>query len=152
MINKLNKNITHRMAIISTLAKRLIYKAINEASLEITPDQWSLLYYLWAKDGLSIGEIAELSKKDFSNVTRIVDKLVRDEYVQKKKDTRDKRSYHVFLLPKADTVKDKVEQIQSKTMSESLNGISDKEQKFLLNILNVMEINITKLLDELDNK
>ncbi len=150
MISELDKNINHRMAVIAALAKRLIYKSLNDEGLEITPDQWALLYYLWAEDGLTVGEIAGLSKKDFSNVTRIIDKLVRDGYVEKRNDIRDKRSFRVFLRPKANAIRERVEKVRNKTMSESISGISSEDQEFLLEILRVMEANISRQLYELD--
>lgn len=148
MNTELDRNINHRLAIISSLAKRLIFRVISESGLSITPDQWSLLYYLWKKDGLTIGEIAQYSKKDFANVTRIVDKLLRDGYVKKEKDMSDKRSWRVFILPQAIEIKETVQKMQHETMQQSLAGISSTEQEFLLDILTRMESNITEQLEK----
>ena len=69
--------INHKISMLSILMKRQVLKIIAENKLDITPEQWVVLFYLWQENGLSVGEIASRSKKDFANVTRIVEKLIK---------------------------------------------------------------------------
>jgi len=149
--DSLESNINHRMAVISSLAKRLIQRTIRSAGLGITSDQWFILTHLWHKDGLSIGEISEHTQKEISNITRIVEKLERDGYVEKRRDEADKRSWRVFLLPKADTIKNTVRQLQHQTMHGSLEGISEQQQQTLLKLLDRMEKNVVSQIERLQN-
>ena len=143
-------SINQRMAVISTLAKRLIQRVIVSAGLTITPDQWSVLSYMWHKDGLSIGKIAEYSKKEFSNITRIVEKLERNGYVEKRRNEADSRSWQVYLLPKAYTIRDVVTSLQRQTMQQSLKGISEEHQRVMLEAFEKMESNIMEQMDRLE--
>ncbi len=139
---KLDDVINHKISMLAVFMKRQILKIISEKDLEITPDQWMILYYLWQENGLSIGEITSRSKKDFANVTRIVDKLIKMGYVTKKKSEKDGRSFHVFIRPKAAEIKNDVQNCWKQASDVALEGISSSEQQQLVKILAKIENNI----------
>lgn len=140
-------NLNHRLAAVAGQGKRLVYRVIAEAGLTITPDQWAVLYYLWKEDGLTIGELVGHTKKDFANVTRVVERLVRDGYVRKVKNPEDKRSYRVFSLSKADGIKTAIEAVFHTMSALSLKGVSEREQKFVLSVLAKIERNVAEQLE-----
>lgn len=139
--------VNHRISMLAVLMKRQVFKILAEENLEITPDQWVVLYYLWQENGLSVGEIAKRSKKDFANVTRIVDKLIKMEYVVKKKSNQDSRIYNVFVLSKADAIKDDIQNCWKQASDIALKDISKTEQKELMEILVKIENNILNNLE-----
>jgi len=141
MESKLDHQINHRIAILSGLLKRQTYRIISEQGLEITPEQWVMLNYLWEKDGLSVGELVTKSRKDFANVTRILEKLQSQGYVVKKKNKKDRRSYLVYSTEKAENIKSGIEECQKRSLEISLKNISEKEQELLLQIIEKMEQN-----------
>lgn len=147
--SNIEKNVNHRLATVATLAKRLVYRNIADAKLNITPDQWTILHYLWEEDGLTIGELVRQTKKDFANIMHITNILVREEYLKKEKDKHDKRCYRVYLLPKAKNIRPSIEIIHDKTLSATLKGISQEEQELFLSLLSRLENNI---FDELSKK
>ena len=139
--------VNHRIGMIALLMKRQVIKLISDHNLDITPEQWIVLFYLWQEDGLSIGEIASRSKKDFANVTRIVDKLKKMEYVNKIKSKKDGRIFHVFIQPKADKIKNDIHNCWKQASDIALNEISLSEQQQLMEILAKIENNILKDLE-----
>ena len=136
--------INHRIGMLSLLMKRQVLKLISDNNLDITPEQWVVLFYLWQENGLSIGEIASRSKKDFANVTRIVDKLIKMEYVTKIKSRKDGRIFHVFIQPKADRIKNDIQKCWKQASDVALNEINMSEQKQLIETLEKIENNILK--------
>lgn len=146
--NKLDNQVNHRIAIVAGLLKRQIYRIIAENGVEITPEQWVILNYLWEKDGLTIGELATKSKKDFANVTRIVEKLQKQGYVTKEKSKDDGRSYLVFYTKKAKEIKSEVKKCQKRSLKISLKDVSQKEQDAILAILDKIEKNSLLYLNE----
>jgi DNA-binding MarR family transcriptional regulator len=143
----LEEVINHRIGMLALLMKRQVLRLISDHNLEITPEQWVVLFYLWQKDGLSIGEIASRSKKDFANVTRIVDKLTKMEYVTKKRSKMDGRIFHVFIQPKAEQIKNDVQNCWKEASDIALKEISESEQQQFLEILTKIENNILKDLE-----
>ena len=140
----LDKSVGHNIATLAVLLKRQVFRLISENQLEITPDQWVIMYYLWVENELSIGELSKKSKKDFANVTRIVDKLVKLGYVEKQKDEIDNRITKVFILTKADNIKSKVENCWRESTEIALKGISNEEQQVLLGLLKRIEDNVVE--------
>ncbi|HEY4788926.1 MAG TPA: MarR family transcriptional regulator [Bacteroidales bacterium] len=139
---KLENSINHRIATLAGLLKRQVFRIIAENNLDITPDQWVVMYYLWQENGLSVGELANRTQKDFANVTRIVDKLEKMGYVNKTKNSVDSRGTNIFILPKADEIKEKIQNCQRESSSIALKGVSDTEQQNLLKIIEKIEGNI----------
>lgn len=139
---KLDNIVNHRISMLAVLMKRQVFKILASRNIEITPDQWVVMYYLWEENGLSIGEIARRSKKDIANVTRIVDKLKRQNYVTKKKSETDSRISHVFILPKGDAIKADIQKCWKDASDIALNKISKAEQQQLMQTLIKIENNI----------
>ena len=48
----IDKMVNHKIAKLSGIIKRQIYQIISEEGLDITPEQWVILVYLWENDGL----------------------------------------------------------------------------------------------------
>lgn len=142
MDHNLENIINHRIATLAVLMKRQVFKIIARKDLKITPDQWVILYFLWQENGLSIGELAKRAKKDFANVTRIVEKLVKMDYVTKKKSEKDSRVCNVFLQPKVDAIKNDIQNCWKEASDVALKGVTQAEQKQLTDILIKIENNI----------
>jgi MarR family transcriptional regulator, organic hydroperoxide resistance regulator len=141
MENKLENLVNHRVALLAALLKRQVFRIIAKNKLEITPEQWVVIYYLWLENGLTVGEIANRSKKDFANVTRIIDKLEKMGYISKRKNDEDNRSFKLYILPKAEEIKDKVQDCWKESSELALKGISESEQQYFLKILEKIENN-----------
>lgn len=144
---KLENSVNHRIATLAILLKRQVFRIIAENNLEITPDQWVVLYYLWGGNGLTVGDLAKKTKKDFANVTRIVDKLEKLGYVTKKKSPTDSRSVQVFILPKADEIKDKIYACWQQSIGIATKDITESEQAAMLDLIEKMENNILNFLE-----
>ena len=139
---KLEDSVNHRIATLAILLKRQVFRIIAENKLDITPEQWVIMYYLWQQNNLTVGELASRSGKDFANVTRIVVKLQKAGYVMKCKSEKDSRSTVVRLLPKAEEIKDKIHQCWKQSSELALQGISQSEQTQLLTTIAKIETNI----------
>jgi DNA-binding MarR family transcriptional regulator len=138
----LDKSINHRIAMLAVLLKRQVFRLIAEKNIDITPDQWVILYYLWEEDGLPIGLLAKKAKKDFANVTRIIDKLVKLNYVEKRKSKTDSRISHIYLQKSANDIKESIHQCWEESTNIAMKNISDADQLVLLNLLDRIEKNI----------
>jgi DNA-binding MarR family transcriptional regulator len=98
--------------------------------------------FLWQENGLSIGEIANRSKKDFAKLTMIVDKLIKSGYFRKSLNSKHSRSINIHILPKADEIKEKIQTCWELSSNISLAGISDVKKQFFLQIIDKIENNV----------
>ncbi len=144
MNNNLEDLINHRIAMLAILLKRQVLRIISKNGLDITPEQWVILYHLWNENGLTISEAANISRKDVANATRIIDKLEKMGYVSKKRNENDSRSYMINALPKAEEIKNQVHDCWKESFELATEGISISEQHYLLKIIEKMENNVLK--------
>lgn len=135
-------NLHLQVALVADLSKRLTFRVIAENQLAITPDQWLILYHLWEKDGLTICQLAEKTKKDIANVSRIVDKLRQLNYVAKQKNPEDARKIGVHVLPKGYSVRAEVKRNCDTALKAVFQDVSPREQQQLLDLLARIEQNI----------
>lgn len=148
MTNYLDTRINHRIAILSGLIKRQVYRIIAEEGVSITPEQWGILSYLWEEDGLTIKEIVLRSRKDFANVTRIIGKLEKQGYIRKSKNEKDGRSFLVYCTEKSNEIKQNIGKCQNRSLEISMNGISKEEQSVFLQIIERIEKNSLNFLNQ----
>ncbi|OPX89876.1 MAG: Transcriptional regulator SlyA [Pelotomaculum sp. PtaB.Bin104] len=111
---------------------------------DITPEQWGLLNRLWKKDGISQKELSEITIKDQTTVTRILDKLERKGFIKRQTCPNDRRSYLIFLTDTGRNLEDQLVSIAYEVLNEALQGISEKEIKQLKVLLNRIFINVDK--------
>lgn len=143
---ELEKTVNYRIVTAASLLKRSIYRIIAKNNLEITPEQWSLLYFLWKDDGLTVGELAEKSKKDFANATRIIEKLVTLGYAEKIRNVEDSRKINIHSTKKGKEIKEQIVVCLQESLEISVNGISKEEQSILVDLLLKIERNLLSVL------
>ena len=110
--------------------RTLLNKLLKEEGIGITNEQWFVLKIISANPGVSQTEIAEKSRKDKTNITRILDLLEKNAYVERRRDDRDRRMYRIDITAQGKTILKAVNPVARKTddiLSRSLNGKEIKE-------------------------
>ena len=123
----------NRLAII--LRQRLVHK-FNESGFDVTAEEWILLNRLWQVDGRSQNELAESTIRDQTTVTRLVDKMEKKGFVNRKKQDKDRRIVLAYLTEKGKSLENKLIPIAMDTLSQASKGISKKEMDITLSTLN----------------
>ena len=55
---------------LSAAINRKLYRSFRKLSIDITPEQWTVLYYLWSRDGVTQQELCNVTFKDKPSMTR----------------------------------------------------------------------------------
>ena len=71
-------------------------QAFLQAGVDITVEQWVVLYIIHDGQGLSQVEITELAFKDAPTVTRIIDNLVKKGWVYRQMSSEDRRKFEIY--------------------------------------------------------
>ena len=66
---------------LSAAINRKLYRSFRKLSIDITPEQWTVLYYLWSRDGVTQQELCNVTFKDKPSMTRLIDKLEKQQLV-----------------------------------------------------------------------
>jgi DNA-binding MarR family transcriptional regulator len=107
----------------STAIARRLQKKFAQTNLSITIEQWSVLYQLWKKDGLSQQELCAVTFRDKPSITRLVDNLEKLELVKRTADKGDRRKNLIMVTEKSLELQQVTMQLANETLNEALDGI-----------------------------
>lgn len=126
---------------------RLLRKVFDRKvkSLGLTRAQWSVIVQLCRKDGLSQNELAELLEIEQPSLVKLLDKLEESGLVERKQDSKDRRSNLVSLTAKSAEVLEPMQSISQEIRQSMLDGLSETEQELLLEQLSKIKSNLLKL-------
>ena len=100
---------------------------MKEENLPITPEQFSVLSYLWQRDGLQQSELAFCTNRNRANVTRIIDILEREGIVERKDDANDRRVFKIYLTEKGKSLRGATAKCAEQSIKDSLKGLTREE-------------------------
>lgn len=107
----------------STAVGRRLQKKFNVAGVNLTIEQWSVLYHLWKQDGMSQQELCNATFRDKPSITRLVDNLEKLALVKRVPDGRDRRINKVFLTKNAEALEEQTMQLAEETLNDALAGV-----------------------------
>lgn len=118
----------------TTAVARRLQKNFRNAGLEITIEQWSVLYHLWKEDGLSQQELGNRTFRDKASITRLIDNLEKVGLVIRVPSKTDRRINLVCLTEAAKPLQQLTYELANQTMSEALQNISKEEIEVVKNV------------------
>lgn len=119
----------------STAISRRLQRNLKEFKLNITAEQWTILYYLWMEEGMTQQELANLTFRDKPSITRLINNLERMSLVIRVNDKHDRRSNLIYLTKEGRKLKEAGMQQASLTIKESVAGIDEESLKMAQQIL-----------------
>ncbi len=119
------------------------HKNIKKVADDITIDQGLVLIILEQNPDISQKEIAELVFKDYASMTRMIDLMVKKEYLQRAINEVDRRRFTLSISKKGKQTIKKLIPTVKQNRSIALNGLSQKEITQLYSSLNKIIANCT---------
>jgi len=119
----------------STAVARKLQKNFRASGLEITIEQWSVLYHLWKEDCLSQQELCNRTFRDKPSITRLIDNLEKQKLVKRMPSKADRRINLVCLTDAAKELQEKTIELANDTMNEALVGINKEEIETVKQVL-----------------
>jgi DNA-binding MarR family transcriptional regulator len=111
----------------TTAIARRLQRNFKLAGLDITVEQWSVLYYLWKQDGMSQQDLCNATFRDKPSITRLVDNLEKQKLVKRIASKTDRRINEVFLTEKGRYIEQQTMVVANQTMNEALVGVPEKQ-------------------------
>ena len=119
----------------STAVARRLQKHFRNAGLEITIEQWSILYHLWKEDCLSQQELYNRTFRDKPSITRLIHNLEKQKLVNRTPSSQDRRKNLICLTDAARDLQQQTIDLANLTMEESLVGIDREEIETVKHVL-----------------
>jgi len=127
---------------ISTAINRTFLRAFVNEGIEITTEQWSVLACLWEKDKVTQQALCDITAKDKPSMTRLIDKLERQNLVTRVSDHNDRRINLIHLTDAGAALQQKATEIVLMVATKTLNNITEDE-------LNTSRVVLKKIMSNL---
>lgn len=111
----------------SIAVMRRLQRNLKEAGLNITSEQWSIMYNLWVEEGLTQQELAVRTFRDKPSVTRLINNLERVNLVIRVNDKNDRRSNLIYLTKIGRKMKDEGMKQAKNTIEQALGGLAEDQ-------------------------
>lgn len=111
----------------STALARRLQKNFKQNGVDITIEQWSVLYHLWKQDGLSQQELCNATFRDKPSITRLVDNLEKLKLVRRVSSKEDRRMNLIYLTETAKRMQDPTMDLANQTLNEALVDVSPED-------------------------
>ena len=122
-------------AMAAAAVARRMQKNFRENGLDITIEQWSVLYHLWKEDGLSQQDLCNRTYRDKPSITRLIDNLEKLKLVKRTASKDDKRKNLIHLTDSAKDLQPQTIDLANQTMDEALVGITKDEIETVKQVL-----------------
>ncbi|HEU4576244.1 MAG TPA: MarR family winged helix-turn-helix transcriptional regulator [Chitinophagaceae bacterium] len=126
----------------STAIARRLQKKFNVAGLNLTIEQWSVLYHLWKEDGKSQQELCNATFRDKPSITRLVDNLEKLNLVKRVPAENDRRINLIFLTRQALKLQEETMQLAEATLNEALTGVPAEKIDVCKEVLQIVYDNL----------
>ena len=129
--------------------KMLRYLNLCLGKHDITLEQWAVLMSLSKEQQINQKQLSEITDKDQTTLTRILDILQRKELVQRQTSKQDRRSFIILLTDKGNALKLQIAQTTDIAYEKILNNISRDNLDIYREVLIKMNDNITNEMKDL---
>jgi DNA-binding MarR family transcriptional regulator len=119
----------------STAIARRLQKNFKQAGVEITIEQWSVLYHLWKVDGMSQQQLCEATFRDKPSITRLLDNLEKLNMVKRVASKDDRRINMIYLTPEANKLQEQSMDLANQTLNEALEGVTNGQVEIAKEVL-----------------
>lgn len=119
----IDQSLGHAAGIVCALMKADLESRFQAQGYDITAPQWALLFRLWEKDGISQKELSGATRKDKTNVARMVSRLERRGLVERRRDKHDARIQRIYLTPAGKQTESDLTAITAGALRYALRGI-----------------------------
>ena len=123
-------------------ASRALTQKFKLNGILLTKEQWTVLMQLWMEDGISQQIIADATGKDKPSMTRLLDNLERDGYIERRADAKDRRLNLIFLTKKGTDMEQQVMPVAEEVLTELTRELTVQEIETVKNVFNKIYNNI----------
>ena len=120
-----------------------VQEYFNKAQLDLTKEQMVVLKKLSFEDGLNQNELAFLTLRNKSSLTRLLSKMETKEYIKREQDSSDKRIKRVFITEKGKAIFQKSRPVIKNIITRIEDNISEKEKQEMIKTLKKIQSNFS---------
>ncbi|WP_258000446.1 MarR family winged helix-turn-helix transcriptional regulator [Bacillus sp. Marseille-P3661] len=117
----------------------------------ITTEQWGVLRTLSESDHISQKQLSKRADKDQATLTKILDLLEKNEFIQRVQNPSDRRSFIIKITDKGSQLCEELIPFLEKAFEKLLMDIDGEYLLIYQQVVELLERNIDSLLDDANN-
>ena len=121
--------------------RQIAQRNISVSGIDLTVDQWLIMNVILGNKNIKQNEIAIMVFKDAASVTRIIDLLIKKNFITRELHHTDQRRALLTLTQSGKKILKKVQVIIKQNRKLAIKGISDNEIKVMSKNLSVIILN-----------
>jgi len=123
----------------------LVQKAFRENGLDLSKEQWSVLKRLHVNDGQPQNNLAFITHRDKTSMTRLINSMESENLVERKTDENDRRVNRIFLTDYGKEVIQKVQPIMYDLIPAVQESLGEEEIETLITTLKKIKSKIAEI-------
>lgn len=124
------------------LTRKLLGNRFRAAGAAISPEEWAVLLILWKKGAQTPSALADVTFRDRTTITRLVDGMVSKGIVERCADPNDRRRSLVDVGEAGRALQVQLVPIAQVFVAEALDGIAPADIAVTLQTLRKMTLNL----------
>jgi len=130
------------MSELRNFVRQYIQVKIKEHGINITFEMLEVMGCLWKKDGINQQEIADLTLRDKSSMTYLLDNLVKRKMVKRVEDENDRRNKLIYLTKEGNELKEQLHPWVAEVYAMASDDVEINDLKNSILVLNKMIFNL----------
>ena len=135
----LDQTLAYRVHRAARLLRIHLIRLLDTHGKGMTPEQYFVFYRAYNNNGCPQGDLADPLLEDYSNVTRLVDSLVRRELLVRRPDPNDRRRHQIFLTQEGHDLAQKLIPLIKEERQLLYGDLQEKDIQVFLSTLEKIE-------------
>ena len=141
---ELGRELGRSISELRNYVRQYIQEKIKEHNINITFEMLEVMGCLWRQDGVNQQEIADLTLRDKSSMTYLLDNLVKRKMVTRVEDENDRRNKLIYLTAEGNDLKEQLNPWVAEVYEMASNEVDTKHLQNSILVLNKMIGNLKK--------
>jgi len=125
-----------------SMANRLNHN-FEKAGYDVTCEQWAILMNLWHKNGQNQKDLAGVTCKDKTSITRLLDGLEKKNFVVRVPGKNDARQKFIYLTNQGKALQQELLELVKQTLAEARKGIKTRDLGICKDVLKQVAHNLS---------
>ena len=118
-----------------------LQESLNKVDSNLTKEQMVVLKKLHDQDGLNQNELAFLTLRNKSSLTRLLTKMENKKYITRKQSKEDKRINRIYITLLGKDIFQKTKPVMGALIKQMEQNISESEKHQIIKILKKIQLN-----------
>lgn len=128
------------LAFVTNIASKTLSESLNNRLMkyDVTKSQWIAMYYINRDEFLTQKDLAKLMGSSQPTITGVLDRLEKQDFIERIEDDQDKRKKVLVLTDKGKETNKKLTKIAEDFKNACLKDVNKKDQDTFLFVLDKM--------------